>query len=80
MATEQQRRKKREPAEGGTRPRSGQRRAPQLPRMSVTLPMRLRKLIRIAAARADLEIGDWCKVVLTEAADRTYRKYYPEDE
>jgi hypothetical protein len=67
-------------AEVKPRSRSGKRRAPVLPRMSVTLPAKLRRLIRIAAARADLEIGEWCKVVLTEAADRAYKKYYPEDE
>lgn len=60
--------------------RSGKRRAPVLPRMSVTLPAKLRKLVRIAAAKADLEVGEWCKVVLTEAANRTYRKYYPDEE
>lgn len=74
-------RKKRRPiADGGTKPRSGQRRAPALPRMSVTLPAKLRRLIRIAAARADLEIGEWCKVVLEEAAERSYKKYYPDEE
>jgi hypothetical protein len=48
--------------------------------MSVTLPAKLRRLIRIASARADLEIGEWCKVVLEEAANRAYKKYYPDEE
>lgn len=54
-------------------------RAPALPRMSVTLPAKLRKVIRIAAAKADMEVGDWCKTVLVTAANRAVHKLYPRE-
>lgn len=55
-------------------------RGPQPPRVSVTVTPELRKKIRIAAARADLEIGEWCKLVILTAASKTVAKLYPDDE
>lgn len=55
-------------------------RGPQPPRMSVSVTTELRKKIRIAAARADLEIGEWCKLIVAEAARRRVKKLYPDDD
>jgi hypothetical protein len=52
----------------GTSPPS---RGPQPPRISITLPSRVRRKVRIAAAKADMEINDWCKAVLVKAAQMT---------
>jgi hypothetical protein len=49
-------------------------RGPQPPRISITLPTRVRKKVRIAAAKADMEINDWCKAVLVKAATMTLEK------
>lgn len=49
-------------------------RGPQPPRISITLPTRVRKKVRIAAAKADMEINDWCKAVLVKAANLTLEK------
>jgi hypothetical protein len=49
-------------------------RGPQPPRISITLPVRVRKKVRIAAAKADMEISDWCKAVLVKAATMTLEK------
>ena len=57
----------------------GQRRSPAPPRMSITIDARLRKAIRIAAAKADLEIGDWCKTVLVTAANKAVHRLYPKE-
>ena len=54
-------------------------RAAALPRMSITIDARLRKAIRIAAAKADMEIGDWCKTVLVTAANRAVHRLYPKE-
>jgi len=54
-------------------------RGPALPRMSLTIDARLRKAIRIAAAKADMEIGDWCKSVLVAAANRSVHRLYPRE-
>ena len=54
-------------------------RAPGLPRMSITLSAKLRKAIRIAAAKADMEIGDWCKTVLVTAANKAVHRLYPKE-
>jgi hypothetical protein len=48
--------------------------------MSVSVTTELRKKIRIAAARADLEIGEWCKLIVAEAARRRVKKLYPDDD
>jgi hypothetical protein len=40
----------------------------------VTLPARIRKKIRIAAAKADMEVTDWCKTVIITAANRTVER------
>lgn len=55
-------------------------RGPQPPRISVTVSKDLRRKLRIAAARADLEVPEWCKLVVSEAASRIVRKLYPDDE
>ena len=52
----------------------------QAPRLSITITPELRKKIRIAAARADMEIGEWCKFIISEAAKRRVAKLYPDDE
>lgn len=53
-------------------------RGPQPPRLSVTLNRPgIRKKIRIAAARADLDVGEWCRAVLVAAANKTIEKLYP---
>jgi len=49
-------------------------RGPQPPRISITLPSRVRRKVRIAAAKADMEINDWCKAVLVKAATQTIEK------
>lgn len=49
-------------------------RGPQPPRISITLPTHVRKKVRIAAAKADMEINDWCKAVLVKAATMTLEK------
>jgi hypothetical protein len=46
-------------------------RGPQPPRISITLPSRVRRKVRIAAAKSDMEINDWCKAVLVKAAQMT---------
>ena len=47
------------------------RRGPQPPRLSITLPLRIRRKIRIAAAKMDMEENDWCRTVLIAAANKT---------
>jgi hypothetical protein len=42
------------------------------------LPDDLRKKIRLAAALHDMEVGEWCKVVLVQASKRTVQKFYPD--
>lgn len=54
-------------------------RGPQPPRVSITLPHRIRRKLRIAAAKADMEVVDWCRTVLVTAADRTVKKIYPDE-
>jgi len=49
-------------------------RGPQPPRISITLPSHVRRKVRIAAAKADMEISDWCKAVLVRAAQMTIEK------
>lgn len=49
-------------------------RGPQPPRISITLPSRVRRKVRIASAKADMEINDWCKAVLVRAATQTLEK------
>jgi hypothetical protein len=49
-------------------------RGPQPPRISITLPSHVRRKVRIAAAKADMEITDWCKAVLVKAARLTLEK------
>jgi len=61
---------------GGQRPPA---RSPAPPRISITVDPRLRKKIRIAAALADMEDGEWCKVVLVTASKRAYEKLYGEE-
>lgn len=53
-------------------------RGPQPPRMSVTLPPNVRKQIRLAAAIADMEINEWCRVVLATAASKSVAKHFPD--
>lgn len=53
------------------------RRQPSGPRMSLSLPSRARKRVKLAAALADLEVGEWCRVVLAQAAHRTVEKAFP---
>jgi hypothetical protein len=48
------------------RPASGE---PQV-RISISMDPQTRKLIRIAAAYADMEIGEWATKILREAAER----------
>lgn len=55
-------------------------RAPAPPRLSITITPELRRAIRIASARADLEPGEWAKAVLTAAARKTVAKLYGEEE
>lgn len=49
-----------------------------VPRLSVTLPPEVRKKIRLAAALADMEPSEWCRVVLVQMARRTVEKHFPE--
>jgi hypothetical protein len=51
-----------------------------VPRMSVTVQKDLRKLIRIAAARADMEESEWCRTVLVGFARRVVDNSYGEGE
>lgn len=52
----------------------GSRRGPAAPRVSVTLPAALRRKVRLAAALADMEENEWCRVVVVTAAERTVNK------
>jgi hypothetical protein len=52
---------------------------PVIPRLSITISPSLRKAIRIASARADLEPGEWCRAILETASKRTVEKLYGED-
>lgn len=74
---EPRRRKKRVTEE--TDETSPSSRGPQPPRISITLPKRVRRKVRIAAARADMEINDWCKAVLVRAAQLTVEKLGMDD-
>lgn len=49
-------------------------RGPQPPRLSLTLPKGIRRKIRIAAAKADMEETDWCRTVLAKSASLTVEK------
>jgi hypothetical protein len=49
-------------------------RASASPRVSVTLPTELRRKVRLAAALADMEENEWCRVVVVTAAERTVVK------
>jgi uncharacterized protein (DUF1778 family) len=39
-------------------------------RLSITIDPEIRKIVRIAAAYADLEVGEWAGKVLREAAEK----------
>jgi len=54
------------------------RRATASPRMSITLPARMRKKIRLAAALADLDTNEWARVVLATAAKKTVERMFPD--
>lgn len=47
----------------------------QAPRMSVTISEDLRKKIRIAAARADMEPNEWVKIVVEAAAKKVVQRF-----
>ncbi len=53
-------------------------RGPVSPRLSVTLPEGLRRKIRLAAALNDMEISEWCRVVLVTAARKTVERKFPD--
>lgn len=53
-------------------------RGPQPPRLSITLPVDVRKKIRLAAAVADLSEPDWARAIIAKAADNTVKKYFPD--
>lgn len=53
-------------------------RAGATPRMSITLPSRMRKKIRLAAALADLDTNEWARVVLATAARKTVERMFPD--
>jgi hypothetical protein len=63
-----------EPEEDDEETSSPAPRGPQPPRISITLPTHIRRKVRIAAAKADMEINDWCKAVLVKAATMTLEK------
>jgi hypothetical protein len=63
-----------EPEEDDDEETSPPSRGPQPPRLSITLPSRVRRKVRIAAAKSDMEINDWCKAVLVKAATMTLDK------
>lgn len=52
-------------------------RAPAAPRLSITIPPKTRKKIRLAAALRDMDDAEWCRVVLVTAAKRTVEKNFP---
>jgi hypothetical protein len=58
--------------------KSGSRNQP--PRLSITISPKLRRAIRIASARADLEPGEWAKAVLAAASKKTVEKLYGEED
>lgn len=53
------------------------KRTAALPRLSTTVSSDLRKKIRIAAALADMEDGEWCRFIVTEHARRRVNKLFP---
>jgi hypothetical protein len=74
MPRTRKQREEEEPEEDDEEETSPASRGPQPPRISITLPTRVRKKVRIAAAKADMEINDWCKAVLVKAATMTLEK------
>ena len=54
-------------------------RGPQSPRISLTLPLRIRRKIRIAAAKADMDDPEWCRAILVAAANKTVAKLNLDD-
>ncbi len=56
---------------------SAKSRTAALPRLSCTVSNATRKKIRIAAALADMEDGEWCRLIVTEHAKRRVAKLYP---
>jgi 16S rRNA U516 pseudouridylate synthase RsuA-like enzyme len=54
------------------------KRGPQPPRISITLNEGVRRKVRLAAALNDMEVNEWCRVVLVTAARRTVEKLYPD--
>lgn len=53
------------------------KRAPAGPRMSISCTPKLRRKIRLAAALAGLEDGEYCKTVLATAAAKIVNKAFP---
>lgn len=51
-----------------------------VPRMSLTITNELRRKLRIISARNDMEVGEFCKLVLSTAAKRTVEKLYGSEE
>lgn len=45
-----------------------------MPRISLTISEALKYRIRLAAAKADMEPNEWCRVVLYEAVARAMKK------
>lgn len=52
-------------------------RAPGAPRLSLTLPVEVRKKVRLAAALADMTEGEWARTVLVKYAQMTVEKHFP---
>lgn len=79
--TEKERRKRREEAEDEEVevPAETSSRAPAAPRISITITPSLRKKVRLAAALADMEEGDWARTVLVTASRRIVEKVYGEE-
>lgn len=55
------------------------KRAPAGPRLSITIDAPLRRAMRIAAARHDMEVNDWARTILVTAANKAVKKIYGEE-
>jgi uncharacterized protein (DUF1778 family) len=53
------------------------KRAPQPPRLSLTIPEDIRRDVRLAAALSDLDEPEFVRVVLVKAARATVLKHFP---
>ena len=52
----------------------GTKRAPGPPRLNLGIPKKTYRKVRVAASLNDMEVNDWIRAILTEAARRMKEK------